>query len=178
MSEGKDSIDLAPKSTTENTTVKLADEVLEVIQGPEVSEACDPVDDVQEVEDCEPTEVEEVAEVAIEVIKPESENAGTASVNEVPEKQTEETNQKDTKPEVVKIVSNQQKLYENARETWSRLSDECISIIRSAIDLLRSSSSDIVKEVLDDRKVLKFLLKISITIFRAKLILQMFAQSI
>ena len=86
-----------------------------------------------------------------------SENAEISSVSEETEKQTEESNQKEPEPEVVKIVSNQQKLYEHARKTWSKLSDECLAIIRSAIDLLRSSSSDVVKEVLDDRKV-KFLI--------------------
>ena len=138
---------MEPQST-DNVTIKES----EVIQESEVSESCEPVEEVTEpVEVAEVTEVSEETEVATEAI--ESENAATASVSEVPEKQVEESNQKDPKPEVVKIVSNQQKLYESARETWSKLSDECLAIIRSAIDLLRSSSSDVVKEVLDDRKV-------------------------
>ena len=137
---------MEPQST-DNVTIKES----EVIQESEVSESCEPVEEVTEpVEVAEVTEVSEETEVTTEA--KESENAA-ASVSEVPEKQVEEPNQKEPKPEVVKIVSNQQKLYESARETWSKLSDECLAIIRSAIDLLRSSSSDVVKEVLDDRKV-------------------------
>ena len=107
-----------------------------------------------------------------------SENAEISSVSEETEKQTEESNQKEPEPEVVKIVSNQQKLYEHARKTWSKLSDECLAIIRSAIDLLRSSGSDVVKEVLDDRKVKFFIENLTEKISRAKLILQTFVQSI
>ena len=133
---------MEPQSeATDNVTIKES----EVIQESEVSESCEPVEEV--TEPVEVAEVSEETEVTTEA--KESENAA-ASVSEVPEKQVEESNQK---PEVVKIVSNQQKLYESARETWSKLSDECLAIIRSAIDLLRSSSSDVVKEVLDDRKV-------------------------
>ena len=104
--------------------------------------------------------MDNVDENAIESEAIESENAEIASVSEETEKQTEESNQKEPEPEVVKIVSNQQKLYEHARKTWSKLSDECLAIIRSSIDLLRSCSSDVVKEVLDDRKVKFFFVQI------------------
>ena len=53
----------------------------------------------------------------------------------------------------VEKVSNHEKLCERARSTWTRLIDECLILISQAIDLLGSVQADVVREVLENKKV-------------------------
>ena len=60
----------------------------------------------------------------------------------------------ETKPEPkIEKVSNHEKLCEKARSTWTQLVEECLTLIRQAIDLLGSVEEDVIREVLENKKV-------------------------